>query len=194
MKKIGAVAPVADYEYLEKRFAKICCVLTALILCLSIVDDISSAIQQRTLKENLENKITHQEAEISDLKNSQAPWALSDKQWHDLQVSLQNCPKGKIEVSYLISDGLRAGKFAKQLEAIFRNTGFTMHSEIGMFSNTNPPKGVGFAYYDDLQLSRAKYFRYIFQQLGIPSSITKGSIGIVPWRQDAITVRVYLKP
>ena len=178
------------YEYLEKRFAKICCVLTALILCLSIVDDLSSSIHQRTL----ENKISHQEEEISNLKDSQAPWDLSDKQWHDLQASLKNCPKGKIEISYLISDGLRAGKFAKQLEAIFRNAGFTLYDEIGMFSNTNPPKGVGFAYYDDLQLSRAKYFRDIFRQLGIPSSITQGSIGIVPWRKDAITVRVYLKP
>ncbi len=102
----------ARFEYLEKRFAKICCVLAALILCLSILDDISSSIHDRALKATWDNKIRNQEAEISSLKDSQAPWNLSDEQRLDLQASLQDCPKGKIEVSYLISDGLRAGKFA----------------------------------------------------------------------------------
>ena len=69
----------------------------------------------------LENQATTAQLELEKLKESQAPWVLTEEQKAKLNELLERAPKGKIEISFIISDAERVAGLARYLEHAFRS-------------------------------------------------------------------------
>jgi hypothetical protein len=146
---------------------------------------------------SLENETANARLELERLKSAQHPWELSDAHWSKLQELLKGAPKGKIEVCYLLSDGVRVSGLARRIEAVFREHGFTMAPEIGMISNPANPKGIRITFIKEDDRARAMTYVDIFRALGIPCALSVRDIERIPQDvrfPDPVSITVLSKP
>jgi hypothetical protein len=144
-----------------------------------------------------EARTVEAQLELNRIKENQAPWVFSADQKKKLIESLKKAPKGKIEVSYIISDGDRVSGMARYIEEAFRTNGYTMGPEIGMISNPSNPKGIQVVFISEEDEGRAKAYTEIFHSIGIPSTMTKRDLSRNT--QDSrflnpVEIRVFCKP
>jgi len=148
---------------------------------------------------SLEKEAATARLELEKLKKKQAPWTLSKNQISRLKDLLMRAPKGAIEVRYIISEAERAGKFAKTLAIIFKQCGYDVYPEIGMFSNTSdpPPVGLFLIFRSEQDRERALTYCKIFNAMAIPAECAPSSdadIPLDPWINKAVSIYVRNKP
>ena len=134
---------------------------------------------------------------VISVKENQAPWTLTSDQEKALRSLLAKAPKGKIEVTYLLSDGKRAGGLANTLEGTFRALGYDLAPEIGMVSNPRNPRGLIIKYRREQDRERAVVYCSIFNQVGLQCKWAKmgpNHVDLRAWLKEAVTVGVYMKP
>lgn len=131
------------------------------------------------------------------LAAKQADWELSGNQREKLIAALRTAPKGKVEIEYILSEAERAVKFAKLLETLFRETGYELYPEIGMFSSPDYAPGIYLVFNEDKDKERALAYCQAFLDIGITSKWIKrkpSDAAVMPWTADTVSVMVRQKP
>ena len=163
------------------------------------VADARKAAERGQLDKELKEKTAQALTATTALEARQAPWTLSERQTSQLKALLTQAPRGRIEVAYILSDAERAGRFAKLLGNIFRQCGYEVYSEIGMFTNTSDPPPVGLLVIFRTEQDRERALTYckIFQDVGIHAECIKRNDAdqqLDSWINSAVSIYVRNKP
>ena len=146
---------------------------------------------------SLEKEAADARLELEKLKEKQAEWSLSDEQRTILFTRLNAATKGKIDISYTVAEAERAAKFAKVLEGIFKESGYDLFPEIGMFGSSDNVEGVYLSFDRDDDKSRMLEYCQAFLDAGIPAKwFKRPSEGprSEPWRDEYVDVLIKNKP
>ena len=146
---------------------------------------------------SLEHETATARLELEKIKENRKPWEFSVDQKKKFNELLKQAPKGKIEISYIITDGERVSGMARYIEEAFRINSYTMGPEIGMISNPSNPTGIQVTFISDKNKERAIAYAEIFRSLGIPCTSVKRDLSRNPQDSrflDPVSIRVFCKP